>query len=268
MKRVYIHCGFHKTATTYLQRLLRDNQAALAPHLHVINRVTLETEEVRLAAMAFAQGDASVTEADLLAGFRGFAEAAAAHPAIPTLISDEEFFGPHPGRDAQHRIYPHAPRIAQLMLEAFAGIETEIVLYRRNNEAWIRSVYAQAVKQNRYAGSYYQLMGAIGQPVRLEDVCDRVAEAVGSEHLTVFELEGDRAHEFGTGGPLFDHIGLDPAVMAALKKQPARNQSLSPWALRVMRVANRLPLSDARLRSVQHGLYGLQARVDRLGRRT
>lgn len=261
MPRAYIHCGFHKTASTYLQSLLRRNAEAFAPHLQVLNRAEGVTEPARMVCLAFARGDEGVTEDDVRAAFAPLAEQAAARDDVPTLVTDEAFLGPHPGQFTDRRLYPHAPVLCRLILEAF-GPEAEIVLYLRQDDKWFRSMYAQAVRQDRYCRTEAEMRAEVGE-VSLRKVADRIAAEIGPDRLTTFRLEDDRDHPLGTGGQLFDHVGLDPAVIRGLTHKAARNPSLAAWALRLLRHVNRLPISDAAVQAFRYRLFRLQKRFNR-----
>ncbi|RBO52906.1 hypothetical protein DSD19_12085 [Rhodovulum sp. BSW8] len=256
--KTHIHCGFHKTASTYLQRVLRDNAKRLSCYLTIINRIELGTYDLRMACLAYnsGRGKASAVRAEL----DRLAQRVAGSDR-PVLITDEAFFGPHIGQDGETRLFPRAHEVSQMMVEAFAPHPVEILLYTRDESSWLKSVHNQSVKQDRYSGSFEEFLAEIGGGADLDAVTARIAATIGPERVQVFRLEDDRSHPFGSGGALLDHVGIPREVQQDLKRASGINQSLDARHLRIMRRLNGLALPDFLYGRMRRGVLRLQRRA-------
>lgn len=268
---IYLHCGYHKTATTYFQHILRLNAEALRPVLGVVNRVTFETDAARAACQAYLDLPQPGPEdraalVDTLRGLNDFE--ALRRSEVPVLISDEAFIGHHPGQKAAGgRLYPRAPEIAAALVEALAPRPVHILLMRRDEGAWLRSVHNQGVKNDGLGLGLEALRRKMTDPLDLAAVTRAVAAHVPAAEVHDLRLEEDRAHWFGAGGTILDLVGVPRDVMETLERPKRRNESMAPWALAIMQVTNRLSLPDGINQWIRHVLLSHQLRLGRWDRR-
>jgi hypothetical protein len=240
-RRLILHCGVQKTATTSLQRFLRRNAQALAPDLTVLTPERGSSErELGHAAMQFSLDPAPRVELRFTAAITALRQSLDQGDG-PLLISHENLPGAMIGKAGVVTLYPMLERILDLLESGLAPWRPEYVFYTRDMAAWKRSVYAQAVRTDRYAGPLAQFMDETAGCGGWDGLQARLDARLGSERVRFFRLE-DEPDPGRPGAQLLAFAGLTAERIVALDPVRRRNQSLLPSAVEFLRQVNGLDL--------------------------
>ena len=145
--KVFLHAGFHKTATTSIQRLLRAN-AHLAPEGYGFytrrNCPVLDTLNPWLRAHH--QLPCKVTRAQLRSRLAGLRAWIAAQGCEVAVISYENLLGPLPDQRAHTGVYRSGNAHLKLIAEAFRDDDPEFFFSTRDTDSWIRSLHGHRLR--------------------------------------------------------------------------------------------------------------------------
>lgn len=240
--RVVIHIGFHKTGTTFLQDFLLENQRAFAAHFLMLNQRLRTSSALAKAAQAIHrrmdQGkDAGRFLDDIAREANGIRDLARSL-GKGVVISDEEMAGYLPGRGAFTALYPALPTIGRALVDGFAPMRVEFVLYTREMEAWARSSYNQCVKMHGHTGSLEDYLAGVIGGQTLAASAEALCAAVGRERVRIVEMEREGAREGGVAEGFCEILGVAPADLANLAIPGRVNESLPEGALQFMRLLN------------------------------
>lgn len=242
-RRLIIHCGVQKTASTSFHHFVRRNQSLLGQHAVILTPAKgSPMRELGRAAMRYSLHPTS-DMADKLAGFAATLRDSIPDGAEPILLSHENLPGAMIGKAGVTTLYPHVEQIIQVLTAQFAPLVPEFVFYTRDMAAWKTSVYNQAVRSDYYAHSRDVFLAETAKCGSWSDLRHRIEALVGVDHVRFFEMEQE--HEPGKPGvSLLRHLGLDAAVIAALEPMDGRrNTSLNAGALEFLRLINGLNLA-------------------------
>ncbi|PWE33740.1 hypothetical protein DDZ14_03490 [Maritimibacter sp. 55A14] len=224
-RRIVLHLGPHKTASTFIQRMAEFNLPRLPLSCEVIAREAAELQALRRITMKLRSEDAAraahaeLTEAAAVLGVRG-------RYARATLISHEDLLGPMPSRAGIMGLYPFAHLTLPAMLEGLQteGAEVQVALYRRPIHDWLTSVQRYRNRHRpdapwldvrdfaaRHAIPYYWQ----GFYKRLETVLPQ-----GALHVLEFRAERDAGL---VGAGLYRLMGMDARRIARLVHIPPQN---------------------------------------------
>lgn len=255
MRRLFLHVGMPKTATTTIQELsarhrgwllergvfypsLRDPRtgAVSINHRFVSERLTAP-----LRSDAF-QGLESYWAAEMAPQLRE-------HPRANALISSEGF--------ARLAIQPGAKRVAALK-RCLAGFEVTVVVYLRRQDRWLEAMHNQDVKAARETRSLAEYVTRTLE-MRSADYLvqlDFWARHFGSRNVSVRVFEPAQLHGRDVVADFLHEVGIDD--LAGLPRVEPRNERLSPSLVRLKRALNP-HLSDASTRrAVRFALSQLQ----------
>lgn len=261
MAKITVHCGFHKTGSTYIQETIESNRGHVEDVLTLFNREAGETAKVRRTCIDFAMEAPGVGEADVVAAFRSFLPAIERRRDRPALLTDESFVGPQIGHLVPMGprgvrtlgIYPRFEAIAACMLEAFAGHETRLFFYTRNEEPWIDSLYNQVVKHSRLTMSKRAFRALFPEDFAWSDLAARLHARVDPARVTFCDMAEDAGTRIGVGTRLLREAGLPEERLARLIPVGRKNVSVPEDRLNWVILLNRLNLNDRlhrRLRKV------------------
>ncbi len=242
-RRLIVHLGVQKTGSTAIQRHLRANADALAPHLLV--RTPDEGTPMRplgRAAVAYSLSPTGESAQALRIAFREVLDTLPAND-VPVLLSHENLSGAMPGNGGETRLFPHLPKIAALLLAEAREFAVDFVVYTRNMSAWKPSVWAQAVRTDGYTDPEAAFLEQVADLPGWGDLIRRLGDEVGGARLTRFKLE-DEIQPQRPGAQLLRHAGVDDAVVAALSPLDGlSNQRLNDGAIEFLRLLNGLSLN-------------------------
>lgn len=182
MKNVILHIGAHKTATTYIQNTLHNNQETLANK--GIAYIPLSEMRTGLTAnLMNLDQKASETLSSILnaTSFQDFER---------LIISDENIIGGFNDIVKYNEVAPYgAKRLARLK-QVFKGYNLEVCFSIRKQDEYISSMYCEYL---RSAGKYISfkefIKGFDFLAFRWTDLITKFNNAVGNNALTVFSYD-------------------------------------------------------------------------------
>ncbi len=259
MPTAFLHIGLHKTATTFIQRMLELNRERLSEAAYVINRVARpsDTGPLRKACQNYYLAkapDPAAIHSETRAAF------AAAGGAETVLLTDEALIGPHFGQFGETQLYPKMEAILSEILKAIEGYEPHLIVYTRNREKWLTSVYNQAVKQCRYGQTFERFQETCATEFDMAAIPERLASAFPEVTRTHVVLETEARTKFGAGNALLDAIGAKK-LKGELEVPPRENESLQPEYLELMRRMNREKFDQDALKLVRRVIVDVNARA-------
>ncbi len=233
MKRVILHAGFHKTGTSHVQRTLRANARALAPHVAL--RLKRDMQPLMQAARSYSSLKDLHGLALIAREFRAVLEGVRAAQCL--VIAAEELSGHMPGRP-QVADYSAAPVLAELYSTTIRARwpDAKIIMHygTRAPADWLRSAYWEHVKSSSMTMEIEDFVTRYQQAADLDAVAAQVAELGLTVHTTPLENATGR---FGPAEPVLslcnlpDHLELTP--------QPPHNERLPDAVLLDLLAANR-----------------------------
>ncbi|UWR22856.1 hypothetical protein [Sulfitobacter sp. S190] len=260
MRRILIHPGFHHTGASRLQKTLRANRAALAPHVHMLFRPGM-------AALCTSARAYSVSRSDLDLGMVKFEAASLAQSLsevrAPTIIlSAEALSGRLPGRKGL-RGYTAAPKLAQAIALAFEAAvpDDEIILFYtiRDADGWLHRSYRQHLRTARMVLDRDDYVSRFAGSADLSAAVDTVAEAV--PHLSVLRADAaaENTRPLGTLDLLLDCVGVPDARRKGLAPPPDADADPDPALDAALLELNRGDMQGTDLRDAKRALIARAA---------
>lgn len=238
-RKIVIHAGFHKTGTSTVQAVLRENRKLLMPALAI--RLKGQMKELLHATRGYST---YVTPDALDKVSRRFDALLADLPGMPRrtlLLSAEELSGHMPGRGPLAD-YSAAPVLMYLFWQraqqAFPQTPVVFCFATRASADWQRSAWAEHVKSSGMTLDYedfchsYPAAPDLAQVV--QDVTRRVPAPVHS-----FALEACTDLPLGPADPVLDLCDIPPTLRETLVPQPPKNVRLDDATLADLLTINR-----------------------------
>ncbi|MEL6477667.1 MAG: hypothetical protein AAFR17_10090 [Pseudomonadota bacterium] len=242
----YLHIGFQKTGTTWLQRMLLRNRDRLAGRVALAVKGP-ETRDLMRACLAWIEtpetGVAAVRrEAAALAGRLN-------RTAPVALISDENFVGRNIFSETGDMTTWAAALVPEIATAL--GPRTEVICYTRDWAGWTASVHNQSVKIRGETRDLDAFRAAIPFAADWDAITARLAREIAPIPLHRIDMEADLASPSGLGEGLLSRLGLGDILPELDRPQGRFNQSLGPGALEFLLAANRSGLNPATLAKVR-----------------
>lgn len=239
-KDIYLYIGAHKTASTTVRRLLMGNSTELAARgVKLVARKTIVESSffahLTKVISGTAAADVAAVSAGDLAELRGFVDG----PYSRVLMTSEDMFKRLPLKNFYDNIGLGLRLIQQLLPED----RVHVVLYTRNQPAYVESCYLQLVHLGR-ALTFSRFTGQKGLPdhLRWKKVCDEISAVVGPERLIVKPFEIIR--KLGGSGFFYDFaesVGIPDARSLPLDDEVLQgkrgNRSYSDIAMQIALLA-------------------------------
>ncbi|WP_058316194.1 hypothetical protein [Cognatishimia activa] len=225
MRRFIIHAGFHKTATSTVQKTLEAHQDVLSPFVQLIPRKKLKP--TRKSAQIFSVKHDPVELGILQAMFVEVLSELKPDDPRPVLMSSEDFAGYLIGR---HGIkdYRAAPAIAAALketLELVFGDKFDLVLYySTRNEGWLDSCHWQLIKNSDKQITLEAFRKRYANAADFAPIISQVKAAIEPSQVISAAIE-DHAGTLGPLQPLLDLCGLPENVQSKITL--ARPQNVS-----------------------------------------
>ena len=249
MKRIVVHLGLRKTATTAIQYLLDAHADMLGANIKAMawhRRFEAWRNHV-YRFMTAPEDDAAKYRREMIEGITEEAKKLAkwfsSLPEETIIISDENLFA--------SRVYAHnetifdwAHAVLPIVVEAWQDFDLRFVLYIRDEKSWLASCHNQEVKNNRLAKSYLDWSVEIPEYFDLRknaaDLADR-----SEVPFKIVDMDEEMVSDRVIGTAVLSEAGLTEAEIAALPPVPRLNQSLPASAVDFMIALNRLDIPDA-----------------------
>lgn len=241
-RRVILHCGVQKTASTSLHRFMRRNRSALSRWIdvHGPTRRTL-VRDMGHIAMQFSLDPTNDREDQLAETLRALRDRLMTGTS-PVLLSHENLFGAMIGKGGVVTLYPYMERIVALINANLAPIKPEFVYYTREMTSWKQSVYGQAVTSDHYTQPRDVFLQETANCGSWDDMHARLVTLVGETHVQRYRLENE-TDDSRPGVQLLNYVGLSDDDIAGLVPMGGRrNQGQSAGALEFLRLVNALGL--------------------------
>lgn len=240
-RRLIIHCGVQKTASTSLHHFVARNRAALADRVEVLTPVKgSPMRDLGRLAMAYSldpdQRDAFEAAAlrvrDIVRAGDG-----------PMILSHENLCGAMPGKGGVTTLYPQLEAIIEVLDRVFAEFAPTYVFYTRDMSAWKNSVYGQAVRSDNYAKTRAAFLADTEAVQDWDGLAQRMTRLVGAARCRFLALE-DEADPIRPGQQLLNLAGVSVADHGALSPMVGRsNTGLNTGAMEFLRLINGLGLN-------------------------
>ncbi len=249
-RRLTIHCGVQKTASTSLHHFIRRNQRLLQPFLDVLTPVKgSQTRAMGRAAMQFSLDPSPKRKQNLINLITGVRDQLVGG-VTPVLISHENLPGAMLGKGGVTTLYPRLEEIIDLLNTYFAPFVPDYVFCTRQMPSWKNSVYNQAVKTDHYPHSRSVFDADTQNCGTWDDLAHRMQALVGAPRARFFRIE-DETDPHRPGLQILRHAGLDDDVIATLTAMDRHsNPSLNAGALEFQRLVNTLKLEKSARRKV------------------
>lgn len=238
--RMIIHAGFHKSGTTSVQMMLRNNRAIVEQEfsLFMRGRIRAICESARAWSIRREALEMSLYQFELADWMTGLDR----DDPRPILISAEDLAGHMPGR---HRLmrYDATPVLmatfADIAQEVFAGLVLDFAFSTRDTGAWMKSAHAQNIRATRSVETPDEFAARMGATTDLTADALAVRDALpDGANLHHWRLEDHMKRPLGPLDPLLDLAGASDGLRAAITPEPPSNKSLPAHKLEELRRLN------------------------------
>lgn len=155
MKKIHLHIGAHKSASTTVQRNLRRNANKLSEELNTaflggteLTHTAFGVHFRKLATGKLHIEDIADYESSIAEVKECINSLVGRISEDTIIISDEAMLG-HSSLDKYKGIYTHIETVADSLKKIFIGYETDITFIVRRQDDFIESCYLQQIKETR-----------------------------------------------------------------------------------------------------------------------
>ncbi|MBY6047183.1 hypothetical protein [Vannielia litorea] len=258
--QITIHAGFHKTGTTTLQALLRQNRTALSKHADIY--LAHDMGSLSLAGRFYgADPGPDRRKAFVVACNRFLADL---RPAPHILISRESLCGKMLGdlRVDGNLITEYGDvtvtlsRILSRRVQARFGPDARLrlVYTTRSPESLLRSAWSHNLRHRRLTDSFETFRAQFPAPPDLEKTVDAVRAALPGVEVLSMPLEEIARHRLGPAGPLLEAIGVPQDELAQFAPIGSRRKGQSAGLSEEILALNRTITDKATLRARKQAL--------------
>lgn len=223
MRKFIIHAGFHKTATTTVQKTLEQHNDLIAPHIEYLDRKRLKP--VRIAAQVYSS---SLDPVDLSIFEMRFCELLISLDEQDdrcVLMSSEDFSGYLIGRHGVTTYAAAVPLVGAIknMLRAVYDTEPNLAVYfSTRRDGWLKSCYGQLTKNRAIELSFEEFSSQHAEATNFDAIVSRVRSEIKPSKVISADLE-DLTGRLGPLQPLLDLCELKPDVQSGIILLPPQN---------------------------------------------
>lgn len=216
--KVYIHGGFHKTATSSIQKLLTEN-APLAPsgyRFYVYSDDPL-VRDLYKRLLFYWRVPSSLALRRVRTCLELLREDMVSQETKTAIVSFESLCGQLPNHRKTASIFPHANTILKEVADVFAADEPVFMFSTRNARSWIESLYYHRVR-SRGTRMKLEDFAAIEKYRTLdwENLVDEVMKDIQAP-CHVVAMEDDLKSPLGPGSAILSIISPDGKLTANWK---------------------------------------------------
>jgi hypothetical protein len=231
-KEVIYHLGAHKTASSLLQKYMRDNADVLRDHrIAYLGRGEMND--------CVGWGKRLLKRPEIL-GNR-LAELLDDDGCDRLVTSHENTLGPPLKPGAPH-LYPRGPEIVEQLTRVLRPWRARAFLYIRPQAEFVESYYLQRIHQGDHVSFSEWLDDVDLAALSWRPVVDALRQHLGSDRVEVVDFGLIRQGQNAFIADFFRRI--DPAIDLAPDYRPIRNPSISGKGLRIALAANKHLRSD------------------------
>ncbi len=262
--KIVIHAGFHKTGTTSVQSMLRENAELLDPHVRVYLKDAFEPLTER--ARAFSIAPKKRTLAQVAKAATAFFDELTSTDPRPILMSSEDLSGHMPGRHGLD-CYDSAGLVMRCLTEAVMqrfGTDAELTFYfsTRSRDPWLRSTWWQNLRSTRLTDDFQSYSSQFDAARGLEDILEEIAEDIAPARVTSFLLDDMADLPLGPLDPLLTLLELPELDRSRLKVLPPENVQPDTGIDEVFLALNRSTLPDMDVQDAKRHLRKLGRQQD------
>ncbi|SOB94573.1 hypothetical protein [Rhodobacter maris] len=257
MMQVFLHLGFHKTATSSAQAFLHENRELIWPRAALALPGRMRAVSHAVFEHCFAR-NARSAEA-ITAAMRAFLSGLTLGPKRRLIISAENLLGPMPlGLDPAP--YPAAGESIAALLAAFEVFDwpVEVTLYfsTRAQASWVESIWAHQARKDQLVPFCEDLesfrAGLDQMPLRAQ--LARICAALPGQKVVSHDVSEFASMRFGAGQPFVDFLSLPRDVQDQFVAVPARNVAPPRAVTEELIALNRVDLLDAELAAAKRAV--------------
>ncbi|MGD9865909.1 MAG: hypothetical protein AB7S99_22140 [Pseudodonghicola sp.] len=238
-RAIVIHPGFHKTGTSTLQQVLKQNRPALKRQLRIVLRG--EMRDLVHAARGYSTWRDPFTLDKFAHRFRTLLEHLGKMPKRVLCLSCEELSGHLPGREGipdYAAAAVLAAEMARIAAEVHPKAPLSFCLGLRQPEPWLRSAYWEHVKASSMTRDWDDFAAATRPGADLAAAADAIAAAQPNPVHRIW-LEDCAGARLGPAGPLLQLCGIGADQQATLSPVPRANARADDTVLLALLAANR-----------------------------
>lgn len=255
-RRIVIHAGFHKTGTSSVQAMLRENARVLKPHVHVLLKSGFR--DLTEAARSFSIKPREETLAEVGAAATAFFASLDDTDPRPLLMASEDLSGHMPGRHGVE-CYDSAPLVMQSVAQAaFArfGADTDLTFYfsTRARDSWLRSTWWQNLRSTRLTLGFPDYCAGFDEARTLDEILTEIAADVAPAKVVSQPLEEVARAPLGPLDPVLDLLALPDLDRAKLTALPPANVQPDVGIDAVFLALNQSQLSDSDVREAKRNI--------------
>ena len=255
-RQVVIHGGFHKTGTTSVQAMLRENAEILAPHVQVFLKDGFENLTTRARSFSIDPGERTLAKVAKAAAqfFSGLDR----DDPRPILLASEDLSGHMPGRHGLE-CYDSAGLVMRcISVSAFAcfGDDADVTFYfsKRNRDTWLRSTWWQNLRSTRLTLDYETYAKRFDDAATLDEVLIDIAKDVAPAKVLSEQLEDVSQRLYGPLDPLLDILQTPQLDQSALTVLPPENVQPDAGIDAVFLALNQSKLSDEDIQEIKRSI--------------
>lgn len=214
LSKVIIHLGPHKTGTSFIQSMMRQNLDRFPPNMRVWSKSEPVFRAIVLACGQYLSGNQ-----EALALIRDLANDMAQTLEHDTLLmSNEDILGRLPSRQTYNTLYTGAIPYLLVIQKAFhdAGHNVQFVFYVRAYNDWLRSLYRYThinEPDREFAPKRFKQRRNL--PDDWVDLRADFTNALGKDGITFVNYQNDRA-DGRLGTALYKLCGMSQNQIDAL----------------------------------------------------
>lgn len=261
--RIVIHAGFHKTGTTSVQAMLRENSERLDPHVRVYLKESFA--DLTDAARAFSIKPREDTLAAVADAATAFFSGCDADDPRALLMASEDLSGHMPGRHGLD-CYDGAGLVMRALSEAaFSrfGADADVTFYfsTRARDSWLRSTWWQNLRSTRLGLDLHEYRAQFDAARSLDDILSEVASDVAPAKVASRRLEDVGNGPLGPLDPILDLLDIDGLDRSALTALPPENVQPDLGIDAVFLALNRSQLPDKDIRTAKRSIRKMARRL-------
>lgn len=228
MVRMVIHAGFHKTGTSTVQRMLKQNRRLINQEARVFDHTHMPA--VCESARAYSVSRDLLDLLSFTYELGEFLTGLKRKLDRNICLSSENLIGNMPGRKGL-RNYDAAP----ILMKAFAHTAgrilprpPEMVFYfsTRDAQPWLKSCHSQHLRAVRMTLSAEEYADTFAESAQLERIIDMVRLAVEPHHVAIASLEDTGTLPLGPATPILDLLEISQELREQMTPAPVTNQAL------------------------------------------
>jgi len=191
-KRVNLHIGAHKTATTFIQKVLRASKGSLSGH--GVKYVPMQNVRKNVTHGIRAHKNRGVSRSATVTRIREYVESRFPDDYTTLVISEENLVGNCRELYTKSDLYPDIAVRLQLVAEALQVYEVDVYFCMRGYVDFLPSAYCEFLRHNDFITFETFLGGVDPDKHYWVGVIDRISGVFGSDHTHVWAYEDFRKH--------------------------------------------------------------------------